>query len=222
MSKSDETKIAESVTHAFERATRFDEPYRHWTLDGLFPEDIAADLKAIEFPVADLGGVSGKRELHNDTRHYVDSDNRARFSAFASIANAFQTPSLAADIERFTGADLSGTYLRIEYAQDVEGFWLEPHTDLGVKRLTVLIYLSSDTDHSDLGTDVYNGDKKWFKRAPFAHNSAMMFVPGDDTYHGFEKRTFSGVRKSLILNYVTEDWRDRDQLAFPEETVRVG
>ncbi len=222
MSEPQVKKIEQSVEQALQNAERFEEPYQHWTLNNLFPIDIANTLPSIEFPVADLGGISGKRELHNDTRHYVDLENRNRFTSFALIADAFQSSSMARVIEKFTGASLDGTYLRIEYAQDVEGFWLEPHTDLGVKRLTVLIYLSSDTDNKDLGTDIFDGDKKHFKRAPFDHNAAMMFVPSDNTYHGFKERKFNGIRKSLILNYVTEDWRDREQLAFPDQTVRTN
>ena len=222
MSAFNEMEIQETLERSLACAARFDEPYRHWVLDKFFPDGVAADLQGVEFPVAALGGVSGKRELHNDTRHYVDEANRARLPSFAAIANAFQSAETARAIEAFTGAKLDSTFLRIEYAQDVAGFWLEPHTDLGVKRLTILIYLSNGEDHHDLGTDIYDGEKKWFKRAPFAHNSAMMFVPGDDTYHGFENRNIEGVRKSLILNYVTDDWRDREQLAFPEATVRTG
>jgi len=44
-------------------------------------------------------------------------------------------------------------------------------------------------------------------------------VPGDNTYHGFEKRPIEGVRISLIINYVTDEWRAREQLAFPEEPI---
>lgn len=221
MTAFDETEIKEALQRSFASAARFDEPYRHWVLGGFFPDAVAADVQTVEFPVADLGGVSGKRELHNDARHYVDEANRARLPSFAAIANAYQSADMARAIEEFTGAKLDGTYLRIEYAQDVSGFWLEPHTDLGVKRLTILIYLSDGEDHDNLGTDIYDSAKQWFKRAPFAHNGAMMFVPSDNTYHGFENRNINGVRKSLILNYVTEEWRDREQLAFPEATVRT-
>jgi len=222
MTAFDETEIKEALQRSFASAVNFEEPYRHWMLGRFFPDDVAADLQNVEFPVAELRGVSGKRELHNDTRHYVDKANRARLSSFAAIANAFQSADTARAIEAFTGAKLDGTFLRIEYAQDVTGFWLEPHTDLGVKRLTILIYLSNSENHDDLGTDIYDSEKQWFKRAPFTHNGAMMFVPGDNTYHGFENRNIEGVRKSLILNYVTEDWRDREQLAFPEATVKTA
>jgi len=49
----------------------------------------------------------------------------------------------------------------------------------------------------------------------------MVFVPADNTWHGFEKRRIEGVRRSVILNYVTHDWRAREQLSFPESPVRV-
>lgn len=214
-----EDRIFESFTGALDGAERFEEPYRHWILMGLLPEDILADLRDLDFPVPDLDGVSGKRELHNDQRYYVDQANMARFPSMAALGAAFQAPRMIRAVEDFFAADIEGTYLRIEYAQDVTGFWLEPHTDLGVKRLTVLLYISDGPGHEELGTDVFAADKSWTKRTPFAPNVAMAFVPSTNTYHGFQAREIPGVRKSLILNYVTTDWRDREQLAFPEKTV---
>jgi hypothetical protein len=122
-------------------------------------------------------------------------------------------------VARHFGARLDGTYLRLEYAQDTDGFWLEPHTDLGVKTFTMLLYLSADPSHSDLGTDIYDADKRHAGRSPFAQNAAMVFVPSTDTYHGFEPRRIEGVRKSIIINYVTNEWRAREQLSFPETPI---
>jgi len=222
MTEVSETLISKSVMSAFDSAEMFDAPYRHWLLNEMLPGDILKELQSVEFPVGDLDGISGKRELHNDQRHYVDQGNMLRLPVFAALGNVFQSPKMTKKIESFFGVKIDGTYLRIEYTQDVDGFWLEPHTDLGVKRLTMLVYLSDEAGHEDLGTDVYDADKEWNKRAPFTPNSAMAFVPGDNTYHGFEKRAINGVRKSLILNYVTTDWRDREQLAFPEATISTS
>ena len=36
----------------------------------------------------------------------------------------------------------------------------------------------------------------------------------------FQPRKIEGVRKSMILNYVTDEWRAREQLCFPETPVR--
>ena len=123
------------------------------------------------------------------------------------------------EIQRLFGARLAGSYLRIELAQDVDGFWLEPHTDIGVKTFTFLLYLSSDPEHAHLGTDIYDSNKQWVGRSPFASDAGMIFVPSTITYHGFEPRKIEGVRKSLVINYVTNNWRAREQLAYPEQPV---
>jgi hypothetical protein len=171
------------------------------------------------FPVGDLGGVSGTREAHNPDRVYFAGENLQGFDAARDTAAAFQDPEI---IELFTkafGGPLEDTYLRIEYAQDTDGFWLKPHTDIGVKMFTMLIYMSDDPRHSDLGTDIYADADTHVGRSPFYPNSAMIFVPSDRTWHGFEKRPIHGVRRSIIVNYVTNAWRAREQLAYPEAPV---
>ena len=194
-------------------------PYQHWFLRDYLPADTAADILALPFPAPSLEGVSGKRELHNKTRRYFDAENRARFPACEAFAQAFQDPRVTEYICKVFGTKLDGTYLRIEYAQDIDGFWLEPHTDLGVKLFTMLIYMSDGEGHDELGTDIYDQDKHHVGRSPFVPNTAMVFVPSDITYHGFESRPIKGVRKSLIVNYVTNEWRAREQLAFPEAPI---
>ena len=211
--------IENSIERALKNARQFADPYTHWILNDLLPLDILQRLSNLAFGAPDLDGVSGKRELHNDQRHYFDEKNRASISDINDVAAAFQAPKTAAFIADFFKIDLRDTFLRIEYAVDRTGFWLQPHTDLGVKRLTILHYISDDPGQDDLGTDIYNADKSWAKRTPFEQNLALAFVPGDATYHGFEQRAVAGVRKSLIINYVTQDWRDREQLCFPDNTI---
>ena len=133
---------------------------------------------ALPFEAPSLDGVSGKRELHNNTRKYFDVENRENFPVCEAIAQAFQDKRVTSHIEKVFGTDLKGTYLRIEFAQDIDGFWLEPHTDLGVKVFTMLVYLSKDPSHTDLGTDIYDGEKRHVGRSPFTPNAAMVFIPG--------------------------------------------
>lgn len=208
-----------SLLESIATSVRHEAPYRHWLLQRCIPEDALDELLALPFPAPDLGGVSGKRELHNATRRYVDLENRARFAVCEGFAQAFQDKRVVDRIAEHFGARLGGTYLRVEYAQDTDGFWLEPHTDLGVKAFTLLLYVSKDASHTDLGTDIYDRDKKHVGRAPFEPNAAMVFVPSGVTYHGFESRRIEGVRKSVIVNYVTAEWRAREQLAFPDRPV---
>ena len=196
-------------------------PYRHFLMSELFPARVARALNDLPFPTPALGGVSGKRELHNDTRSYFDAAAMAKYPVMRAVAQALQDQATIATLAKVFDAPLDGTYLRLEYAQDIDGFWLEPHTDLGVKKFTCLIYLSDTPGHEDLGTDIYETREKHFGASPFVHNSAMVFVPGDNTWHGFRKRPIPGVRKSVILNYVTQDWLAHEQLSFPEMAVRV-
>jgi hypothetical protein len=213
--------VSASLLAAFARARRHEIPYRHWTVSGVFPAGLSEILRRLPFTTPELHGVSGKRELHNDQRHYFDAANNARFAACAAVADAFQSPAVTDAIEAATGADLTGSYVRLEYAQDTDGFWLQPHTDLGVKRFTMLIYLAEGRGQAELGTDIYADAATWAKRSVFIDNSALVFVPGDNTWHGLERRPIEGVRRSVIMNYVTDDWRERDQLAYPDTPVRV-
>ncbi|MET0380911.1 MAG: hypothetical protein ABWZ94_03310 [Methyloceanibacter sp.] len=140
---------------SLDSAKRADQPYRFWTLRNCFPADSVDDILALPFDAPSLDGVSGKRELHNNTRKYFDVENRERFPVCEAIAQAYQDKRITDHIEKVCGTNLKGTYLRIEFAQDIEGFWLEPHTDFGVKAFT------------------YDGEQRHVGRSPFASNSAM-------------------------------------------------
>lgn len=217
--KSSAEDVVQTFLKSIDNGQRSDRPYRHWSLRGCFPSDTVDEILALPFEAPSLDGVSGKRELHNNTRKYFDVGNREQFPVCEAVAQAFQDPHVTRHIEKAFGTNLKGTYLRIEFAQDIDGFWLEPHSDLGVKVFTMLVYLSKDPSHHDLGTDIYDANKNRVGCSPFAPNAAMIFVPADNTFHGFEKRPIKGVRTSLIINYVTDEWRAREQLSFPEQPI---
>lgn len=211
--------VVRCLLKSFDEGERNDEPYTHWNLTRCIPEDVLDEILALPLEAPDLEGVSGKRELHNKTRTYFDVENQKRFPCCAALSEALQDKRVTGRVAQHFGTDLEGTYLRIEYAQDTGGFWLEPHSDLGVKNFTMLLYLSKDQSHKELGTDIYDADKKHVGRSLFEPNSALVFIPADDTFHGFEKRAIDGVRKSIIINYVTDEWRAREQLAFPDAPI---
>jgi hypothetical protein len=217
--KSTADDVVRCFIASIDSAKRSDQPYRNWSLRNCFPDDTVDGILALPLEAPSLDGVSGKRELHNNTRKYFDVDNRKRFAVCEAVAQAFQDRRVTSHVEKAFGTNLAGTYLRIEFAQDIDGFWLEPHSDLGVKVFTMLLYLSKDPSHRDLGTDIYDSNKTRVGRSPFTSNAAMIFVPADNTFHGFEKRPIEGVRTSLIINYVTNEWRAREQLAFPEAPI---
>ena len=212
--------IVNSMLASIEASKHTEKPYKHWFLSKCLPQDVTDNILSLPFPAPELGGISGKRELHNNTRTYFDQDNMGRHPVCKALNDAFQSETMTRRIEDYFDTKLGGSYLRVEFAQDIDGFWLEPHTDLGVKVFTMLLYMSTDKQHQDLGTDIYDTAKKHIGRSPFQSNAAMVFVPSDITYHGFEGRTITGVRKSVIINYVTNDWRAREQLAFPDRPLK--
>lgn len=196
-------------------ADRRETPFRHWLLDRVLPPAIARAIAAMPLPPAEIDDTKGKRETHNSTRRFFAAGDLAT-PVTRAVTETFQSAAVVRALAETTGADLAGTSLRIEYCRDTDGFWLEPHTDIGAKSFTMLIYLSEATDW---GTDVYDAGKRHLGAAPSGFDKGLIFVPGENTWHGFEKRRIDGVRKSLIVNYVKPEWRARHELAYPETPV---
>lgn len=214
--------LAGDIVRAFARALALadkrDVPYAHWLLTDVLPPGTARALAALALPPPIAGDTQGKRETFNQQRVFLAGDRLGDLVCRA-LAIAFQLPDVVRRIEAATGAALGGASLRIEYCQDTGGFWLEPHTDIGAKRFTMLIYLSEGAGAADWGTDLYDGPERWAGRAPAAFNRGLVFVPGACTWHGFRPRDIQGIRRSLIVNYVVPEWRARHELAFPSVPV---
>lgn len=207
------------VVGALGRAARHDAPFRHWLLEDALPDGVAHAIAALPFAPPRIGDTEGRRETHNSARRFFSVENRAGFPVCEGVAAAFQSEAVTGCLAAATGVDLSGSYLRIEYCQDSDGFWLEPHTDIGAKLFTMLVYLSDRPEAEGWGTDIYDGEQRHIGAAPGGFNKGVIFIPGSDTWHGVEKRNFAGVRKSIIVNYVKPEWRSRHELAYPERPI---
>jgi len=193
------------------------EPWPHWRLADIFPRDVLRELA--DLPLGPAQGASGRREYCNERRVYFDEPNIRRCPLMRRVARAMQSHAVVDAVHDVFGAPIDRTFLRIEYALDTEGFWLEPHTDIGVKKFTCFIYLDGS---DELGTDIYADAQTFMQRMAFLPNTALAFVPGETTWHGFAPRPIAGVRRSLIINYVGSEWRAREQLSFPDRPVRVA
>jgi hypothetical protein len=209
--------VPRTLLTSFDTAQAFQEPYPHWILSHVFDAGVLAALLELPFAAHALE-VSGTRDVNNHIRQYFDEESARKYPVLRAVADAFQSREVVDAIERTFGTSLAQTYLRIEYAQDTDGFWLEPHTDIGPKKFTMLTYVSPDQE-SSCGTDVYYSKTRHCKTVPYVSNTALIFVPSSETWHGFEQRALTGVRKSVIINYVTGDWRAKEQLSFPGTPV---
>lgn len=222
LSALDGPSVRTATTHflaSLRDGTCMSSPYRHWLLHDSLPDALVEAVTALPIAPPQVDDTRGRRETHNDSRIHFGPANRARHPVMNGLATVFQSAAVTHALGAETGARLSGTSLRIEYCQDTDGFWLEPHTDIGVKRFTMLIYLNSEPDAADWGTDLYADRDTRVGRAPAGRNRGLIFVPGDDTWHGFERRPLNGVRKTLIVNYVGPEWRNRHELCFPEQAI---
>jgi len=203
---------------AIGQAERREVPWRHWRLAGVLP-DATGDALAAPPPTVPSGGTpaarvhDGTREGDNAARVFFDPARRRAHAAIDAVAATFDTTKVREALSELVGVDLAPHHLRIELCRDTDGFWLEPHTDIRVKRFTMLIGLNREPVLSDVGTDLYDGPDRHWGTAPFGCGRALVFVPGDDTWHGFRPRPIRGVRRSLIVNYVDDAWRARRELA---------
>jgi hypothetical protein len=201
---------------------KFSSPYRHWLLSSALPEDLAQAISELPWPPPAVPYTDSTREANNATRTYFGVENRTRHKICDRLAMTFQSREVTSAIERVCDIDLTGTSLRIEYCQDREGFWLSPHTDIGVKKFTMQIYLSKAPGSLDWGTDLLDERKELACRVPSDFNAGLIFIPGSNTWHGFAKRPIQGVRKSILVNYVGPEWRSRHELCFPDRPVSAS
>jgi hypothetical protein len=213
------TPAGSHFRHAMLTARRTDWPFRHWSLRGVLPPALCASIAALPFTPPPIADTLGRRETHNASRLFVSPANRRRFGTCAALAEAFQDEATTALLEDVCEVTLGGSFLRIEYCLDTDGFWLEHHTDIGAKLFTMVVYLSDQPEAEDWGTDIMDSSGKVLLRSSGAFNTALVFVPAADTWHGFARRPIAGVRRSLIVNYVKPEWRSRHELAYPETAV---
>lgn len=216
---SDQARVVHSFTQSLQQSAHHQTPYDFWLFENALPEGMCAAIADLPFhaPSAQEANFDGRRNTNDNLRVYFNPGNRAQFPEVDKLAEGLDHPASRKCIEDITGADLTDTRLRVEFCQDTPGFWLEPHTDISVKKLSMLIYLLDDPDLAGTGTDILSGppDHTHVMSAPYGRNKGVMFVPGDNTWHGAGHTPIpkGKVRKSLMINFVSADWRDKWELA---------
>ncbi len=207
------------LLRCLERSEERGAPFRHWRLFDVFAAEVCAAVIALPLPPRPVRDTRGKRETHNHIRRFFSGALCRRFSVCRKVAAEFMDPLVLRGLERLCAIELAGSFLRIEYCQDGAGFWLAPHTDIGAKLLTIQVYLSQGPDAEAWGTDLLDRALTLATTVPAVFNSALVFVPGDDSWHGFRERPIRGIRRSIIVNYVKPEWRSRHELVDPRHPV---
>ena len=214
-------EVERHFSRAVRESRREEQPYRHWLLKEVLPIDICTGILTLPIAPPLLGQTDGTRGTYNSQRIFITPSLRTQYPTCAVLAEALQRPDVARLMAQTCAFDVAGSYLRMEYIQDVDGAWLEPHHDIPEKLFSMVIYLFTGPHAKDWGTDIYDADVRWVGRSSGEFNSASIFVAGPATWHGFEKRPIIGVRRLMEINYVRPNWRERGQLAFPDRPVTI-
>jgi hypothetical protein len=207
------------TANSIRTAKRIDTPFTHWNLVNVLPEDVRQGLINLPVEPATNYGDVDKRNMMMGGQQYFDEAFRAQNPVCQRVCEIFASPDVISALQQTFSIRLRGSNLRIGYHVDGDGFQLEPHMDVREKLITINVYLDKTNQAEELGTDVYVYDGTYeadnFRHVGqlgSANNSAMVFLPCANSWHGFEKRPITGKRKVLIVNYVTKGWRATHEL----------
>ncbi len=214
--------IAEQFIRAVRTSERREVPYRHWKIRDVFPEALCTGILTMPICPPNLGRTDGTRGNYNAHRCFLTPRMRADYPCCQALGEALQRPGVARLMAETCDIPVAGSFLRMEYMQDIDGAWLEPHRDIPEKVFSMVVYLFTGPDCADWGTDIYDAEKRWVGRSAPDFDSGVIFVPGPATWHGFDPRPIIGVRRLMEINYVRPSWRDREQLTFPDRPITLA
>src|SRR5208337_926392 len=178
--------IADHFCGALKASKCDDWPYRHWILKEALPESLCVRVLVLPICPPSIDECGGVRDLNNNNlkRAFFTPKLREDFPACAVFGDAFQRPEVARRFSETLGVDakeIEGSDLRIEYIQDTDGAWLEPHRDIREKLFSMVIYLCTGPEAKGWGTDIYDAEVRWVARSNAEFDSAVVFVAGEHT-----------------------------------------
>jgi len=157
------------------------------------------------FPTEAHFSDTGKRDGANKFRTFARAD-----TPLGNIFKDFTNRDFRLHLSDITGVDCTAGKLRVELCQDGPGFYLERHIDIPEKVITLQIYLGEGKE--EWGTSFYSETGALYSTVPFVHNTGWMSTCNSRLIHGVEQNLVDGIRKSVIINYVVGNWRDKEQL----------
>ncbi len=136
--------VAESFLACLARARHVTEPFDFWLLDGALPEEDIDAISSLPSPL--LPTWSSTAGARPTTPHACISAPRHGKPIRCAVvwSTASRTRASSPANAKGTGTKLAGTRLGSSIARTSPGSWLEPHTDIAVKKFTMLVYMLDD------------------------------------------------------------------------------
>lgn len=137
---------------------------------------------------------NGKRSSLKN-RYYITKNSPEKEQEIANFFN-----------EKYS---VPNTYLKLEFANDRPGFFLNKHSDHPEKRLVIIVYVEGP---KCTGTSFQIKDN--IEKLDFVPNRGVIFKPDDtlthtpnENFHWVER--IDDIRRTLVVNWVDKDtWRE--------------
>jgi hypothetical protein len=176
-------------------------PFTHYVIKDVFCEKELSEIRKLDLELHS-GKLNGER-ASNQNRFFITKSNINDNFVFERIIDYFSRDSVIEMFEKESGRTIRGNYLRVEFLEDKESSWLEPHCDIEEKLVSLIIYLNDTNEDEKNGTVLYNEDMMKVRTIPFIDNSGFYFFAGKNTWHGLEPVDVKQSRKAIMVNYCT-------------------
>ncbi|MGE4373035.1 MAG: hypothetical protein AB7E29_09085 [Xanthobacter sp.] len=214
MSAMDQTveRVIDHVVKAVERAPLVEEPFWHLELQGIFPEDLYAQMRAAMPEAREYRALKGRNNVNvqedgSSTRIKIDLypeylrhlplEKRDVWALVGKVLRSEPVKKvfmrrLAPGLERRFGPDYMnvGMFPVPMLTRDVAGYQIPPHTDTRWKGITIQFYLPEDESITHVGTrfdrQAEDGHFEMVQRMSFAPNTGYAFAVGTDTWHSVD------------------------------------
>ncbi len=171
-------EILDHLLDRLDRTSACDEPYSHFYLERVFPEDVYAEMMAAMPAPHDYRPLSLKKHQNAagvSTRDVLplSTEGLAQLPAhqreiWKGVAAALTAPELKVAVFRKLATDLARrfncrpeeverivSYTKPSLFRDLEGYEIAPHPDGRAKIVTMQLYIPADRSQLNLGTAVY-------------------------------------------------------------------
>lgn len=222
------TYILEHLLESLERTPSHDEPFSHFYVENVFPDDVYAQMME-QFPAADRYSPLDASKYHNEkgvsTRdvfslsdeHLADLPPKKR-ELWSAIAAALSAPEVKAVVFRKLATDLCArfgvpksevenitSFSKPSLFRDLDGYEIAPHPDGRAKIVTMQLYLPRDRSQLELGTALYRrrfhslaGVYSWHGR--FEKVKQFVFAPN------------TGYAFAVSNSWNKKSWHGREEL----------
>lgn len=177
------------------------DPFRHYTFSRFFSPGELIEYKRVD-PHGEEGNQLSQTRTSSKRRIFIDDELCGKHKIYSKLRDFFSSEPTIGLFESYIG-ERAPQYLRMEIIKDVGESWLEPHCDIKEKYVSLLIFINDNGEDENLGTDLYSSELVVKKTVPFVDNTGYFFYPGDNTWHGLERKKINTHRKILMVNYVT-------------------